>query len=251
MKTTSKKPKLTNEQEHRALEEAMKELSNQTDALLLDHKKAEVNSRKPTLPRKRIVPHTKGTNLDIVNHAPSSLRQSSPLKKDEEVLLEAHAGKSYNEVDQSASTIKKPVLITPRTQLHEAPRVEPSGGLVHQATPPIAAKPTVSKSNEEEVSSAPPIKEKIQFHEPLKLSIDQPEEAETELASPLTNEVELEQANKPAAFDATEYHSELHDWSKIAKPSRLPLVLFLLFALLLVASGYAYTSGLLEQFMPK
>lgn len=88
---TSKKP-TSSQDEHMALDAAMNELAKQTDELLKKTKPAK--PAKPKLPAKKtassaekktkVIPHTKGAHLDIMNHTPSSVRKnvsSAPAQK--------------------------------------------------------------------------------------------------------------------------------------------------------------------------
>jgi len=122
----AKKVSKAADDEHMELEAAMSELSRQTDALLAEAKpKKQV---KPTLPQKKIIPHSKGASLDIVGHAPSSIHRSSKVsqvKKTEtkEELLPEHAGLSFNEKPADAKTA--PSEVKPVTNIQQDVKPSP------------------------------------------------------------------------------------------------------------------------------
>ena len=138
--TQKKKSSELVENEHMALEEAMSELSRQTDALLTQTKTEKKS--KPKLPTKKlaneqpeenpkparkVIPHRKGAHLDIVGHGSVKINvtnANSTLKDipDHELLPE-HAGLSKNEKpsditssvsdpksDESKEDVKSPSL---------------------------------------------------------------------------------------------------------------------------------------------
>lgn len=240
------KPKISPEEEHRALEEAMKELSTQTDALLSQHEK-ESNQVKPVLPKKRIVPHTNGAHLDIVNHAPSSVTRPAVEHVSAPELLEARATKSFNETSpekniEQRTEAKVQAGVTLPTQLHTAKKIEP---------PVQIEKPALRQSDSPHGSNIEP--EKVHFEQQPKLADTIATVDEEEVTDEADNEqsAQDEVAKKPLHAEAHEFDAELklQDWSKLAKPSRLPWVLFLLLVLLILGLGYVYTTGTINQFL--
>ena len=134
-----KKPvKKPAEKDFTALDAAVSELTKQTEALL---GKAEEKPSKPTLPKKRSIPHKKGKSFDIIHNPKSKTKLHASLKtakvtahstsliepKDEPTLLPDHAGKSFNELDSAVSepTDEKPIQIKHHegslVPLHEEP----------------------------------------------------------------------------------------------------------------------------------
>ncbi len=151
----AKKVSKAADDEHMELEAAMSELSRQTDALLADAKpKKQV---KPTLPQKKIIPHSKGASLDIVGHAPSSIHRSSKVsqvKKTEvkEELLPEHAGLSFNEkptdIKAQASVVASDVKVQQD--------VEPSPKIILNPRPTGISSPAIGDSQVVSVVNAEP-----------------------------------------------------------------------------------------------
>lgn len=202
-----KKVSKATEDEHMALEAAMNELTKQTDELLKqakpkEEKKPELPKKQPeTKPAKKVVPHKKGASLDIVGHGPSSPRkktsQNVDTKVNDEELLPATAGLSYNEQPESKvydapkiPAIKKPTASKPASdekspmiQSHVGKRIEPTGAAVtskaikSQDVAEKMAPESEEKSSEESSKSEPETKipsKKPEEH--IKVSEDDKEE---------------------------------------------------------------------------
>lgn len=236
--------------EHMALEDAMNELTRQTDALLSETKK-RAPVKKPTLPKQKIVPHRKGAHLDIVGHTPSSPKKivhPEPVAATpHQELLPEHAGKSFNELPKSSRQIessdseKKAEAVIIHS--HEGRQVQPLGDSkehendteVAQEKAPTPKKKTVTKPVvHEKINFISPAEEKIDVHG----ATDHTEKLEDDGIIPL----EKTSLQKPTVFDTEEYHSELHDWSKLSSTSRWPIVVLALLVVITIALVYLYST---------
>ncbi len=323
----AKKPSKAAEDEHMALEDAMQELARQTDALLSPStpKKEEP---KPTLPapatsvKKKRIPHTKGAHLDIVGHAPSTVKRAKPVSKpaEEHELLEAHAGKSYNEVSAKGNNevsaaghnevsaaghnevsagsnnevsakgnnevagVKddaaepEPPVITLETTSHESktPAIITSHGA---PITPASAEATdvkashiavVDNSKEQSVKTHSDSHSKADEHKPAESKPPAKEMAaapasststiafsekspgsEDDTSAPSTHHedksAEHATSEKPSTFDTSEYHPELHDWSKLSSSNHWSIFILLLLVVLAGGLAYLYFTGMLPQ----
>jgi hypothetical protein len=300
-KKSAKKPE---EHDFTALDEAVSELSKQTEALL---GKTSEQPAKPSLPKKRSIPHTKGKSFDII-HDPkhrtalkASLKtavvphhKSVPIAEEPVPLLPDHATKSFNE-SESAQEVsipsKEAAHATPIIQGHrqklalhhqeeiattEATPEELSGSQSEPATSHSAitfteeetteAEPEVPQS-EPEVSpevSTEPVDTKEVSSEPELEPEDEAEPGskatEEPVEPPAYNSGELfannlvkeskphgyapdENQQKPTVFDTTQYHLELHDWSKLERSNGVRWLTLLLLLVIAGALGYFVVSG--------
>lgn len=198
--------------EHVAIESAMSELGKQTDELL-QAPIMEKSAPKPELPQRRIIPHSRGSSLDIVGHSASRMKQLQMKPVDEaQELLPQKAGFSYNEKPEDTLVAELPqsdnLVMTPVQDSSKETATEDSGILA-----PNENKQVFSADDERE-KPEPPLPEKISYTPADTLGSASNTE---ENATQQPEETELITAQKSDIFDVNDYHSELPEPSKVQK----------------------------------
>ena len=313
---TKKKPTKSKEQDEAELDSAMKELVKQTEALLGssdDEKENPVKKTKPAVekiikktlvsPKKKIIPHTKGKNFDIVSRPQKSKKIAATLKTavavkgaDAKLLLAESVASNSVKKDIQHSSVSSAKIVHQKGNLHVqetasdddkasystlAPQSAPSQnvartGIVFSQPDDIdePGSKTVSFFDESDddienthsdvadkasgaIESKTTNKQKIDVTEndskDSKLS-----EKSTESDRPASQDsgelyannlisdkkprgyVPLESQEKPTVFDTTQYHVELHDWSKLDKSFTGKWLILGLLLILLVSAIYLF-----------
>lgn len=253
----SKKVHITNKTDSSELDAAMSELARQTDRLLGEtHEKS---SPKPKLPKKDRASKLRGKSFDIVNHNHKPTRLISVLKTadrhskaDTSANISSHKSKlvvadTLARQPISASAQRNTELKRPEPQYQKS---NPTDGINFMTedsetkennTQPIISLPA-SHKGQAEVASMTGAKNKqaAELHdEPDKKSDENIDLKET--ITPQTDVEPTEEATPEepkGIFDTSQYHPELHDWSKLDHSSnRLWLIALVL---VVVCGGVAY-----------
>lgn len=214
-----------------AIESAMSELGKQTDELL-QAPIMEQPKPKPELPQRRIIPHSRGSSLDIVGHSASRMKQFEAKPVDEaQELLPQKAGYSYNEKPENAHAVELPQQVSSDM----ASVIKPSQEVVTEgSSSPMRSENSQLESiaQDEHEKPEPPLPEKISYTpvDALISSIKTEEDVPTQ-----ANETELIATQKADIFDVNDYHSELPPPSKVQK-SYTWLYIVVAFLLLLMCA---------------
>lgn len=248
-KKPTKKPE---KHDFTALDEAVSELSKQTEALLGS---AEPKPAKPKLPKKRSIPHTKGKSFDII-HDPSKKRPlKSSLKTavavqhklitvtdNEELdhMLPEHATTSSSEVtavEESAQKapeeVSEPAAESPVIHGHNK-------GLVVQDSEETVVAEEAVKVLPKEDSKAAASHSAITFEDDSGVEAE-PEKAE-EVPKPQNSQVESKQeVTTEASTDNSKDEPKDNDETEQEKPAELPAY----------NSGELFANNLVKESKPR
>jgi hypothetical protein len=276
---TKKNEKDTINDEHSELDSAMNELVRQTDALLGQVKPK--SQPKPKMPQKKIIPHKKGASLDIVGHAPSSLRRTNSEEKlisdKKKELITAHAGYSYNEESSEPAENNLPTQISRLAPSIIKPHEKNSALIINDGSPAKIKETNSEDADDHARKSSVKVEEKedvgkvaVHFtagkvinstkknqekpnHNEVKETVATgdndlviPDEAVEDADDGI---VKLDEAaeEKPTIYDTVEYQTELHDWSKLAKNSHWPVIVLIILIGLAIGLMYLYFTNNLPQ----
>lgn len=195
--------------DEQAIKSAMSELGKQTDDLL-QAPIMEQPKPKPELPQRRIIPHSRGSSLDIVGHTASRMKQLEAKPVDEaQELLPQKAGYSYNEKPEYVPSAELPHSGIPTATPIEETARENNVSLAGSENGQLE-----SNAQDEHEKPEPSLPEKISYTpvDTLAPSIGTEEDVPTQ-----SNETELIAAQKSDIFDVNNYHSELPSPSKVQK----------------------------------
>ncbi len=207
-KKPTKKPE---EHDFTALDQAVSELSKQTEALL---GKTGEKASKPMLPKKRSIPHTKGKSFDII-HDPKhktalkaslktavvSHHKSESLVEETVPLLPDHATKSFNE---SESTEKVATSSTENT--NPAPTIQghSQGLAIHGQEESMTAEATLEEPADDATHEPSVSHSAITFTEDKTTEL----ESEPPQTAPEESEATPELSAEPETVDTKEVAPE-------------------------------------------